>query len=372
MISSTAQGALDKVVVRAAARKYEYGDGRSSTCGPTAIFAARDLRYAPIIPLSQLASTVPDYDDVALELIIAAGVDAGYFVYEGEGIIVTFAGHRHARNVEYRAGRHARLFFEELPTGVSLSDAILLYVSDGYPRIYPAWLGEIEITFPNATPVAIEQAIRQLQAQGLLQPEAATKNLRELPFHIDDVALTPLVTTEGNRAAARLRTRPDVQALLHPLSPDLGHSGTPAAIDAARIFIGHGRAHDWRELKDFIQNRLGYEVVDFNSEPTAGIATKDRLEKMLEISSFAFIVATAEDAAMDGTMHARDNVIHEIGLFQGRLGFLHAIVLLGEGCAEFSNIAGLGQMRFAPNRIASLFEDVRHLLETRLPEPSYR
>ncbi len=57
------------------------------------------------------------------------------------------------------------------------------------------------------------------------------------------------------------------------------------------------------------------------------------------------------------------NVIHEVGLFQGRLGFRKAIVLLEEGCAEFSNIHGLGQIRFPRGNIGACFEQVRQVLE---------
>jgi predicted nucleotide-binding protein len=46
------------------------------------------------------------------------------------------------------------------------------------------------------------------------------------------------------------------------------------------------------------------------------------------------------------------NVIHEVGLFQGRLGFKRAIVLLEEGCKEFSNIQGLGQIRYPKGNIS--------------------
>ena len=49
----------------------------------------------------------------------------------------------------------------------------------------------------------------------------------------------------------------------------------------------------------------------------------------------AFLVMTAEDEQPDGTLRARDNVIHEAGLFQDRLGFKRAIILLEEGCEEF-------------------------------------
>ena len=51
------------------------------------------------------------------------------------------------------------------------------------------------------------------------------------------------------------------------------------------------------------------------------------------------------------------------GSLRGRLGFTRAIVLLEEGCKEFSNIQGLGQIRFPVGRISSCFEEVRRVLE---------
>ncbi|MFI5322489.1 MAG: TIR domain-containing protein [Thermodesulfobacteriota bacterium] len=57
------------------------------------------------------------------------------------------------------------------------------------------------------------------------------------------------------------------------------------------------------------------------------------------------------------------NVVHEAGLFQGRLGFTKAIILLEEGCEGFSNIEGLGQIRFPKGNIRAIFDDVRKVLE---------
>lgn len=65
----------------------------------------------------------------------------------------------------------------------------------------------------------------------------------------------------------------------------------------------------------------------------------------------------------DGVKTARANVIHEVGLFQGRLGFEKAIVLLEQGCEEFSNIVGITQIRFPPGNIKAIFEEVRRVLE---------
>jgi hypothetical protein len=101
----------------------------------------------------------------------------------------------------------------------------------------------------------------------------------------------------------------------------------------------------------------------FNRVPIAGISNTARLEGMLEEAGFALIIMTAEDEQLDGTVRARENVVHEAGLFQGRLGFTKAILLLEEGCEEFSNIHGLGQLRFPKGRIDAVFEDIRKLLE---------
>lgn len=129
------------------------------------------------------------------------------------------------------------------------------------------------------------------------------------------------------------------------------------------IFIGHGRSSLWRELKDFLSDRLRLQWEEFNREPVAGLTTTERLNGMLDSASFAFLIMTAEDEHADSTLHARENVIHEIGLFQGRLGFRRAIVILEEGCSEFSNITGLSQIRFPAGNIAASFEEIRQVLE---------
>jgi predicted nucleotide-binding protein len=139
--------------------------------------------------------------------------------------------------------------------------------------------------------------------------------------------------------------------------------GSAAINVTGKVFIGHGRPKDWQELKDFLQDRLGLAWDEFNREPSAGYSTKERLEAMLDSAVFAFLVMTAEDDRLDGTKHARENVIHEVGLFQGRLGFAKAIVLLEKGCSEFSNIIGLTQIRFPKGNILAASEDIRRVLE---------
>nr|WP_299492160.1 nucleotide-binding protein [Acaryochloris sp. IP29b_bin.137] len=134
-------------------------------------------------------------------------------------------------------------------------------------------------------------------------------------------------------------------------------------MDGNKIFIGHGRSKIWLELSNFLSQRLKLEWDEFNREPSAGQTTQQRLQDMLDKAAFAFLIMTAEDVDQDGKYHARANVIHEAGLFQGRLGFQKAIILLEEGCTEFSNIQGLTQIRFPKANILAKSEDIRAVLE---------
>jgi hypothetical protein len=136
-----------------------------------------------------------------------------------------------------------------------------------------------------------------------------------------------------------------------------------AAGIGTNVCIGHGRSKEWKDLKDFIHDRMRLPWDEFNRVPVAGVPNTVRLATMLDSAAIAFLVLTAEDETADGKMQARMNVVHEVGLFQGRLGFTRAIVMLEEGCEEFSNIEGLGQIRFPKNNIRAAFHDVQLVLE---------
>lgn len=169
--------------------------------------------------------------------------------------------------------------------------------------------------------------------------------------------------TAAHQPAAHCR---DIAGRLEKLVAHLSRvakSDVRAARIGTNVFIGHGRSPVWRDLKDFIQDRLRLPWDEFNRVPVAGITNIARLSEMLDTAACGFVIMTAEDEQADGTTQARMNVIHEVGLFQGRLGFTKAIVLLEEGCEEFSNIQGLGQIRFPKGNISAKFEDIRQVLE---------
>ena len=210
----------------------------------------------------------------------------------------------------------------------------------------------------------------------LLSREEVIKGLapRYTPATRDHVALNQGQTTPPHvYVLAGIRTmrhtRKTIVDLINLVRHAVSHISRKQVVShqrpavGKRIFIGHGHSAAWRELKDFVEDRLGLPTDEFNRVPIAGIHNTERLRQMLKSASMAFLVMTAEDERQDGTSHARLNVVHEAGLFQGRLGFNRAIVLLEEGCEEFSNIDGLGQLRFAKGEIGSKFEEIRRVLE---------
>jgi predicted nucleotide-binding protein len=239
---------------------------------------------------------------------------------------------------------------------------------------------------------SIEQAYREAQEQ--ITGEVVENGLNELREHTAAIAsaipnaIDEEVARYGSRTganivglqaqAAEIRRRPQRRAnqaentfyieLTRLMQRDAisNRTNLPAGVSQGvgkPIFIGHGRSLLWRELKDFLTERLGLEWEEFNREATAGRSTKERLEEMLNKAAFAFIVMTAEDESKSGDLHPRANVVHEAGLFQGRLGFSRAIILFEDGCAEFSNIHGLTQIRFPRGNISASFEEIRRVLE---------
>jgi predicted nucleotide-binding protein len=181
---------------------------------------------------------------------------------------------------------------------------------------------------------------------------------QHVPIHVQYMASIQSAENNKKRAGELASTIRNIieASLLHM-------SAKPEPKMGTRLFLGHGRSDQWMTLRDFVRDRLHLDFDEFNRLPVAGISNKERLSEMLDNCGFALLVMTGEDEHVDGTQHARENVIHEIGLFQGRIGWRKAIVLIEDGCREFSNIAGLGQVRYAKGNIASCFEEIRRILE---------
>lgn len=158
--------------------------------------------------------------------------------------------------------------------------------------------------------------------------------------------------------SVRMPKRSHIEAIFQVFERKYDVSRIIVETQPVKIFIGHGRDPQWSQLKDHLHEQHGFEVIAYEIGPRAGLSVKEVLEKMLNESSFALLVLTAEDIHADGEPHARENVIHELGLFQGRLDFKRAIALLEKNVKEFSNILGVNQIRFSSGNIRETYGDV--------------
>ena len=127
---------------------------------------------------------------------------------------------------------------------------------------------------------------------------------------------------------------------------------------APTVFVGDGHSPQWRDLADHLRDQHELRVIAFETGPRAGLTTQEVLDGIVEGSHFAVLVHTAEDETADGTLRARQNVVHETGLLQGRLGRRRALILRETSCEDFSNVHGVTEIRFPDGHIREVFGDV--------------
>ena len=119
-----------------------------------------------------------------------------------------------------------------------------------------------------------------------------------------------------------------------------------------RVFISHGRSDAWFRVQTFIEKDNGFDSLELAQQPNKGRTILQKLNEEASRCGFAVIVMTGDDVAGD-EIRARENVMHEIGFFQGKYG-LHNIALLHEvGVNIPTNIDGLAYISFAKGSIES-------------------
>lgn len=171
---------------------------------------------------------------------------------------------------------------------------------------------------------------------------------------LDEAADSAFSFTDDEGAAevtVRLRTREQVRRVLVALDEN-------AARSPFTIFIGHGRDPQWQVLATHLRERHGFHVVTYETLAAYGQPASQVLEVAARTASVALLVHTAELQASDGSRHSVPNVVHETGLFTGRLGPRRALVLREDSCRPFTNIAGLTELRFGDGNIREIFGDV--------------
>jgi predicted nucleotide-binding protein len=157
--------------------------------------------------------------------------------------------------------------------------------------------------------------------------------------------------------------RMDEESLANEVGVLIPKKLTKKDIKGGKVFIGHGRSKLWARVQLFLKDELGIDTFTFESESRTSESIIQILEEFLSSSSFAILILTAEDETAEGTVRARQNVIHEAGLFQGRLGFDKVVLLKQENAEELSNLAGLQYIPFNEENIEQCFYELQRKLK---------
>ena len=137
-----------------------------------------------------------------------------------------------------------------------------------------------------------------------------------------------------------------------------------------RVFVSHGRSPAWREVQSHIEKDIGLPTLELAQEANRGRTLLQKLAEEASRCGFAVIVMTAKDEASVGPPRARENVIHEVGYFQGKLGLDRICVLHEEGTSIPSNIQGLVYVPFPKDLVRATFGELAR--ELRAAFPSHR
>jgi predicted nucleotide-binding protein len=130
------------------------------------------------------------------------------------------------------------------------------------------------------------------------------------------------------------------------------------------IFISHGTNPEWFAVQRFLEDRFDSPVHSFESAPWGGREISEAITKYLERCGLSVCVLTAEDFTGDGRKFARQNVIHEVGLFQGQHGFDSVVLLVEEGCDFVPQAAAAYTIYFPQNRIHRAFYQLAEIIKS--------
>jgi len=131
----------------------------------------------------------------------------------------------------------------------------------------------------------------------------------------------------------------------------------------SKIFLGHGHNQVWVQIEKYIKE-LGYNVESFETQKYNSPRIFDKLIKLLNECNVAVMVMSGDDSNSNGTIHARQNVVHEIGLFQGRYGLERVIMFRQSNVEVFSNIGGFLTISYENEPNKENFEELKNILDS--------
>jgi predicted nucleotide-binding protein len=122
-----------------------------------------------------------------------------------------------------------------------------------------------------------------------------------------------------------------------------------------RVFVTHGRSGDWREVQVFVERDQGLPTIELAQEPSLGMTVIEKLIANAGRCDSAVIVMTGDDIDVNGQARARENVMHEIGFFQGSYGRDRVCLLHEDGVSIPTNLSGVVYIPFPRGAVSAGF-----------------
>ena len=135
-----------------------------------------------------------------------------------------------------------------------------------------------------------------------------------------------------------------------------------------RVFITHGRSNDWREVQSYIEKDVKLQTLELAQEPSQGMTIIEKLLTGANRCDSAVIVMSGDDIDSTGQARARENVMHEIGFFQGKYGRAQVILLHEDGVSVPTNLSGVVYVPFPKGTISAGFHVLMRELRALYPE----
>jgi len=122
------------------------------------------------------------------------------------------------------------------------------------------------------------------------------------------------------------------------------------------VFISHGGSPDWRKVQAYIEKDLKISTLELAQEVNGGLTIIEKLERNAARCDCAVIIMTGEDLFQNDLARVRENVMHEIGYFQGKYGRNFVILLHEEGVNIPTNLSGVAYAPFPKGYIEAGYQ----------------
>jgi predicted nucleotide-binding protein len=126
------------------------------------------------------------------------------------------------------------------------------------------------------------------------------------------------------------------------------------------IFLSSTNSTLGKEVDEYIEVKLGHEVITRKLEPRQTTTDIEVLERETGECAFAILVLTQSSG------RSRENICHEIGYCQGTFGHENVLVLRQDGVEAFAGLNGIMYEVFAGDNIKSTFPRIRAEIDAAL------